>query len=148
MVYGNKSRPVILWKMFEMKKWIWPGMLIGFVVVLLKLFLKFSTCPINRGYIVLHQPLVLLLSLKVANVRICHITESSSWCWNMSHHNYHYISLCCLFPGVSLLSLSLWSSAATKFEHVPIKHVIISEALAVEQIPEQLAKVTEKNKNH
>ena len=49
-----------------------------------------------------------------------------------------------LFPGVSGVSLSLWSTAATKLEHVPVKDVVVGETLTMEQVSEQLAKVTGK----
>ena len=49
-----------------------------------------------------------------------------------------------LFPGISGVGLSLGSAAASKLEHVPVKDVVVGETLAMEQIPEQLAKVTGK----
>ena len=52
-----------------------------------------------------------------------------------------------LFPGVSLVSLSLRASTSTKLEHIPVKDVVVGEALTVEQVSEQLAKVTEKLTN-
>ena len=49
-----------------------------------------------------------------------------------------------LFPGVSGVCLSLGTTAATKLEHVPVKDVVVGETLTMEQVSEQLAKVTGK----
>ena len=49
-----------------------------------------------------------------------------------------------LFPGVSGVCLSLGSTASTKLEHVPVKDVVVGETLTMEQVSEQLAKVTGK----
>ena len=49
-----------------------------------------------------------------------------------------------LFPGVSGVGLSLGTTAATKLEHVPVEDVVVGETLTMEQVSEQLAKVTGK----
>ena len=49
-----------------------------------------------------------------------------------------------LFPGVSGVGLSLGTAAATKLEHVPVEDVVVGETLTMEQVSEQLAKVTAK----
>ena len=49
-----------------------------------------------------------------------------------------------LFPGVSGVGLSLWTTAPTELEHVPVKDVVVGETLTMEQVSEQLAKVTGK----
>ena len=49
-----------------------------------------------------------------------------------------------LFPGVSGVCLSLRTTAPTELEHVPVKDVVVGETLTMEQVSEQLAKVTGK----
>ena len=48
------------------------------------------------------------------------------------------------FSNVSLLCLCFGTATSSKFEHVPVEDVVVCEALAVEQVSEQLAKVTAK----
>ena len=47
------------------------------------------------------------------------------------------------FSNVSLLCLCFGTATSSKFEHVPVEDVVVSKALAVEKVPEQLPEVTE-----
>ena len=47
------------------------------------------------------------------------------------------------FSNVSLLCLCFGTATSSKLEHVPVKDVVVSKALAVEKVPEQLPEVTE-----
>ena len=46
-----------------------------------------------------------------------------------------------LLPGVARVGLGLRAAAAAELEHVPVEHVVVGEALPVEQVPEQLPQV-------
>ena len=51
------------------------------------------------------------------------------------------VELRLLLPGVARVGLGLRAAAAAELEHVPVEHVVIGEALPVEQVPEQLPQV-------
>ena len=46
-----------------------------------------------------------------------------------------------LLPAVARVRLRFWPPTAAELEHVPVENVVVGEALAVEQVPEQLAQV-------
>lgn len=42
---------------------------------------------------------------------------------------------------VSRVAISLGAATTSKLEHVPVKYIVVCEALSMEQVPEQLAQI-------
>ena len=62
------------------------------------------------------------------------------------HHGQNWPCLWDLSGSESYLPrvrLGFRSPTSTELEHVPVKHVVVGEPLAVEKVPEQLAQVAE-----